>query len=403
MGQYEDDQARQNERENASVLHVLLTPFRMAIELVKWVGVLALLLIWYVVCGLGWIGNQVGWVVDLGDRSETARIALNNKLESYHFYNYQPVGSGADNTRYAPQVRAKGLSVFDVDFRSQPDPTDRNLGSENRFWDDDRTLAEAQYVHLTNEGLREVNWKTKAFATSLQWGDDSPGEGIPYCIVAIHPDRSATSYDATPGSWSTRTADVLDRKTARMQRDYEIAAMMTASLRSTLAHMKLHRPLTEVFAHHAYCDADAAMHSDPKDPRYGIRGLLAYLNVLANVNLQHAPVVRFRYVGIDPGSADTDAAHSINLTEVWGMCLPAVCDGGLGRGTTYKDDLFAAQAPLTDQQMLAEAAIMAMTTEAFWEQAARENGIIDIRSVAQARELALKEVNREFYRAEFSI
>lgn len=44
-------------------------------------------------------------------------------------------------------------------------------------------------------------------------------------------------YNATPGSWSTRGDDALDRKRARMQRDYEVAAMMTAALRSTLAHM----------------------------------------------------------------------------------------------------------------------------------------------------------------------
>jgi hypothetical protein len=41
-----------------------------------------------------------------------------------------------------------------------------------------------------------------------------------------------------------------------MQRDYEIAAMMTASLRSALAHIKLNRPLSEVFDHHGHCDAD---------------------------------------------------------------------------------------------------------------------------------------------------
>lgn len=57
-----------------------------------------------------------------------------------------------------------------------------------------------------------------------------------------------------------------------MQRDCEIAAMMTAALRSTLAHMKLHRPLSEVFDHYGYCDADYAAH----DPRYGVRGIVAY-------------------------------------------------------------------------------------------------------------------------------
>jgi hypothetical protein len=41
------------------------------------------------------------------------------------------------------------------------------------------------------------------------------------------PGVRATYFDATPGTWSTRGDDSLDRKSARMQRDYEIAAMMT--------------------------------------------------------------------------------------------------------------------------------------------------------------------------------
>jgi hypothetical protein len=67
-----------------------------------------------------------------------------------------------------------------------------------------------------------------------------------------------------------------------MQRDYEVAAMMAAALRSTLAHMKLHRPLDEVYspfhtdashpASRGFCDADSAAH----DPRYGVSGMLAY-------------------------------------------------------------------------------------------------------------------------------
>ena len=82
----------------------------------------------------------------------------------------------------------------------------------------------------------------------------------------MHPDRLATFYDSTPGSWPTRGDDALDRKSARMQRDYEVAAMMTAALRSALAHIELHRPVSEVFIHHSYCDADQAAH----DPREGL-------------------------------------------------------------------------------------------------------------------------------------
>jgi hypothetical protein len=188
-----------------------------------------------------------------------------------------------------------------------------------------------------------------------------------------------------------------------MQRDYEIAAMMTASLRSTLAHMQLHRPMSEVFDHHAYCDAVSAIHGDLKDPRYGKKGLLAYVNVLLNIDLNHAPVVRFRWVGVDPDSADTDPAHSINLTEVWGMCLPENCTGGLGRGTTYFDDIFANQASLTGEQMLAENAMLSMATEEFWEQAALENGITDMISVEEARKLAINDLNAEFLTADFQI
>jgi hypothetical protein len=88
-----------------------------------------------------------------------------------------------------------------------------------------------------------------------------------------------------------------------MQRDYEVAAIMAAALRSTLAHMKLHRPLDEVYspfhtdashpASRGFCDADSAAH----DPRYGVGGMQAYRETLLRINLQHAPVVCFRYVG----------------------------------------------------------------------------------------------------------
>ena len=151
---------------------------------------------------------------------------------------------------------------------------------------------------------------------------------------------------------------------------------------------------------HSYCDADQAAH----DPRYGIRGMLAYRETLLGINLAHAPVVRFRWVGIDPVDEDVHSEYSINQTEVWGMCLsPNGCTEGYGRGTTYFADIFAAQAPLTDEQMLAEQAMLAMTTEEFWEQAARENGIADMAAVEEARKRALDDLNDEFSTADFRI
>jgi hypothetical protein len=92
--------------------------------------------------------------------------------------------------------------------------------------------------------------------------------------------------------------------------------------------MQLYRPISEVFDHHAYCDADSAGH----DPRYGIRGMLAYRSALLGIKLAHAPVVRFRYVAVSKTHADIDIRRSQNGAEIWGMCLPDSCFAGLGRG-----------------------------------------------------------------------
>jgi hypothetical protein len=43
---------------------------------------------------------------------------------------------------------------------------------------------------------------------------------------------------------------------------------------------------------------------------------------------------------------------------------------------------------------MAERAMLAMATEEFWEQAARENGVTGMETVTQARELAVKDLNR---------
>jgi len=55
--------------------------------------------------------------------------------------------------------------------------------------------------------------------------------------------------------------DAPDRKRPA-QRDYEVAVMMTAALRSTLAHMKLGRPVSEVFGTRTVTNRIAWAHSD---------------------------------------------------------------------------------------------------------------------------------------------
>jgi hypothetical protein len=44
-----------------------------------------------------------------------------------------------------------------------------------------------------------------------------------------------------------------------------------------------------------------------------------------------------------------------------------------------------------------------MTTEDFWEQAARENGITDMTTVEEVRKRAVNDLNKEFAGANFQI
>ena len=376
----------QIEAENASVLHFLFTPVRILMDLGKWLVVGSLVIILVLV-------NQVGWVVDLGERSQRGRVEHNNQVEG--------------------QIANHGFqSVFDIDFRTQPDVTAKYVENYDRFWDDSTPFGFSVGYGVTNRTVKAFSLRKIGDG----WGQ--PDAGIPYCMAALHVIRPTNFFNDTPDSWwagddhpLNRNDDALDRKSARMQRDYEVAAMMTAALRSTLAHMKLGRPVIEVrsplyeddYRHRpadpGYCDADSAAH----DPRYGDAGTRAYRATLLRINLQHPPVVRFRYVGTDPESMDTDITRSQNQAEIWGMCLPDSCTEGYGRGTTLYADLFASHAPLTDEQMLAEAAIMAMTTKDFWEQAARENGITDMTAVEEVRKRAVNDLNLEFAMTDFRI
>jgi hypothetical protein len=355
-------------------------------DLGKWLVVGSLVIILVLV-------NQVGWVVDLGERSQRGRVEHNNQVEG--------------------QIASGGFqSVFDIDFRTQPDVTAKYVENYDRFWDDSTPFGFSVGYGVTNRTVKAFSLRKIGDG----WGQ--PDAGIPYCMAALHVIRPTNFFNDTPDSWwagddhpLNRNDDALDRKSARMQRDYEVAAMMTAALRSTLAHMKLGRPVIEVrsplyeddYRHRpadpGYCDADSAAH----DPRYGDAGTRAYRATLLRINLQHAPVVRFRYVGTDPESMDTDITRSQNQAEIWGMCLPDSCTEGYGRGTTLYADLFASHAPLTDEQMLAEAAIMAMTTKDFWEQAARENGITDMTAVEEVRKRAVNDLNLEFAMTDFRI
>jgi hypothetical protein len=74
------------------------------------------------------------------------------------------------------------------------------------------------------------------------------------------------------------------------------------------------------------------------------------------------------------------------------MCPPQACTGGLMFGTTYFANRFAKDPPLTEEQIAAEKAMLAMTTKEFWSQIARENGVTDLEAVDHVRRLTLTDL-----------
>jgi hypothetical protein len=351
------------QRDNAEVLHVVESPLRMLMGMGKFVlFVLGLIFLLFY--------RQVGWIIDIGPRSQRDRDARAQfQVQQLKQYNGESDDLGREWAQY------------DVDFRTQPDPA-ADLESRDRFWPDDRLpWVESDVWDSTAD-----NHRTKAFTTIPSGGGDGR-HGIPYCVVALHPGMKAAFFDDAPGGWGTRWNDALDRKSSRMQRDYEIGAMMTAALRHTLANLKLHRPPD--VRPQSYCDAS--------------QGDAAYRRALISVYLRQAPMVRIKYISIPDYYADTNPDHGQYDAEIMGFCEPEACDDGLLWGTTYKDDLFAPDAPLTIQQMVVEGDMLDMTGEDFWLVAARENGVTDLEAVKSARKKALEDLNREFSSTNFNI
>lgn len=346
-----EDRFRKIQRENEEVEHFLLSPIRFLMNFAKWAG---LILVALVILAI----NEFGWIVDLGSRSERARIARADYLQrQLHDFDHPDTSGYTD------------WAVYDIDFRRQPDPTDPDIDPENRFWDDYLPWNQADTQDHPGD-----NRTVKAFTTGWGLADGMPHHGIPYCIPSLRPGYAENSFDSAPDSWSKRSDDALDRKGARMYRDYETAALMTAALRSAIVHIKAGKaPVSAP----AYCPGT----------KEG-----------AAIVLAHAPIVRIRYMAIDPSNADTDLGHAFNQAEIIGMCLPASCPDSLTDihwGTTLYADLFAADAPLNAMQQEAERAMLAMTTEAFWEQAARDNGITDLTSIRTAHDQAVRDLDGE--------
>jgi len=367
------------ERENIEATHLLMTPIRMIAGFFK---VCAFILGLFYLLFL----NQVGWITDLGPRSERARMAA---IEDIHLDDGYP------------------FADIDIDFRNRASLYEaEHLGdipweARDHFW------VKTRRVYITQDEEDRVHTIT-SFAIVMDAGRGTPDRGIPFCHMGL-----PGIFDTSLGSWGDRGEPelMLDRKSARMRRDYETAAIMVSALRGTLAHLKLHQTTAGMYGPDAtdkplansFCNAEGA------DPEVYTPGeIAAFKSATYTIHLDHAPIVRFRYVGFpvyfpsdpdDPVVAKSQRREE-GFMKLTGMCdlgddtsLVNVCSGpddALMYSTSYVADIFAQNPPLNERQMHAEEAILKTATVQFWEDAARQNGVTNLHAVDQAHDRAEK-------------
>jgi hypothetical protein len=207
-------------------------------------------------------------------------------------------------------------------------------------------------------------------------------EDPPYCQGTVTDERY--DYDTSLKPWSERDENLLTRKAARMRIAFENGAVMASVLRYTLASLILDpKPgsAMRTFKYgderlqpsnvHSLCNADPWYMHEVSETTYS-----SWTRVSQNIKLNHAPVIRMRTVGGD----------------ITGMCLERECTKkDYDYFVTWYADIFAADPPLSKHQLAAVNALNDMSTNAFWMQAAHENGVHEdaevLKMVAHAREL----------------
>jgi len=359
----DDEQIR---ADNDRVLHFAMSPLRFIYEIMAAMGLVGMAICYVFI-------SQVGWVVDLGLRSQHARNEQVQALATSLGGDYNSARKNIDIT----VSFADRASDWDAkNYPGQP------WHGQDHFW-----ITEEDYVTKGQEApgvWTDPESQYKALDPFQLTAEHAftPLRGFPFCHVG-HPGM----YETKLGIWSERPDTILDRKSARMHRDFETGAIMIAALRSALAHLKAGQSLTSEYGpasgkplENSYCNADGA---DPSilSPAQ----LAAYRATTWWIHLFYAPTVTFRYVYFPTGELDIEDPSDPNLARQrqWvdqgGMKIIGMGDDekDLVYGTTLYADLFADDPPLSDGQLKAEKELLATESMNFWLQAARENGITD--------------------------
>jgi hypothetical protein len=363
------------EAENARTLHVAMTPFRLVYQLFTIFGLAGMIICWFFI-------NHIGWIVDVGPRSEWARQEVVDQLS-------KSISGGYNETRKMIDItvefgsRSGGTYSYEGGFKDpwrQPD----------HFWVTRRTDYVADISYATGMDQPETSPTLLPFVLR-EHRASTQLLGFPYCHTG-HPAIFATK----PGPWGNNEDPhyLLDRKSGRMRRDFETAAIEVAALRSALAHLKAGQTLDSEYGpasgkplEDSYCNADGA------DPIVlSTAQIDAYRAATYDIHLDDAPDVTFRYMYFGDEASQWNEAGM----RIVGMCLDnghdCDNDAGLMPYTTLYADLWAKDPPLSPTQLRAEQALLKTATWDFWKAEARANGINDTAPLTAEFEAAQRDL-----------
>jgi hypothetical protein len=356
---------------NQGTLYFLLTPFRLLAQFLMVIGVVGLAIMCLFV-------NQFGWLVDLGSRSERARDEIvrdiGNEMSAGHTH---VIETEVDFGKRSPV----GLPTEHGEPGSIP------YHSPDHFWvaNPGDYLAIKSYESPEDAPDYSNDYRLKGvapFVTTEQRGDVT-FRAFTYCHIG-----TPGLFDTKLHSWSERgdPKTMLNRKSARLNRAFETAAVMTGALRSALAHMKAGQTLASEYGpsnndlplENSYCNADGA---NPKLLRPA--SLAAYRRASLGITIPDAPQVRFRYIYVSSGGSDDDPDLArMRQWDTGGMRLIGMCrtaslckEEDLMPWTSWAGDIWASNPPLSVEQENAEFVMLRTATWDYWQAAAKANGL----------------------------
>lgn len=368
------------EADNAWTIHFAMAPFRLLYQLLAAFGLAGMIICWFFI-------KHTGWIVDVGPRSEWARQEVVDQMSA-------SISEGYNETRKMIDItvefgsRAGTPYTYEGGFKEswrQPD----------HFWVTKRTDYVADVSYATGMTQPETYHTLSPFVLR-EHRASTQLLGFPYCQTG-----HSRIFQTALSSWSDREDpnNLIDRKSGRMRRDYETAAIMVSALRSALAHLKARQSLESEYGpgsrkplENSYCNADGADRTVLSPAQ-----IEAYRAATYDIHMEDAPDVTFRYMYFGDQNSQWNEAGM----RIVGMCLDNGhdCDNdtGLMPYTTLWADLWAKDPPLSPTQLRAEKALLKTATWEFWEKEAHENGISETGSLSGEFQAAQRDLAAIFH------